>query len=99
MKPLKLGFAGKLGQTFIHSKLTPVIAIASILLGLMAVYLTPKEEELLELYLPRIWAIIERLAEEMLASEGKDFEQLAAEEIKALLPSAIQLYKGIHNGF
>jgi multidrug efflux pump subunit AcrB len=45
MKPLKLGFAGKLGQTFIHSKLTPVIAIASILLGLMAVYLTPKEEE------------------------------------------------------
>ena len=40
-----LGFAGKLGQTFIHSKLTPVIAIASLLLGLMAVYLTPKEEE------------------------------------------------------
>lgn len=45
MKKDKLGFAGKLGQTFVHSKLTPVIAIASILLGLMAVYLTPKEEE------------------------------------------------------
>jgi multidrug efflux pump subunit AcrB len=45
MKTEKLGFAGKLGQTFIHSKLTPVIAITSILLGLMAVYLTPKEEE------------------------------------------------------
>ncbi len=45
MKKNKLGFAGKLGQTFIHSKLTPVIAIASLLLGLMAVYLTPKEEE------------------------------------------------------
>ena len=45
MKHEKLGFAGKLGQTFVHSKLTPVIAIASILLGLMAVYLTPKEEE------------------------------------------------------
>lgn len=45
MKRDQLGFAGKLGQTFIHSKLTPVIAIASILLGLMAVYLTPKEEE------------------------------------------------------
>ncbi|HND84256.1 MAG TPA: efflux RND transporter permease subunit [Pseudobdellovibrionaceae bacterium] len=40
-----LGFAGKLGQTFVHSKLTPVIAVVSILLGLMAVYLTPKEEE------------------------------------------------------
>lgn len=45
MKQNKLGFAGRLGQTFVHSKLTPVIAIASILLGLMAVYLTPKEEE------------------------------------------------------
>jgi multidrug efflux pump subunit AcrB len=45
MEQNKLGFAGKLGQMFVHSKLTPVIAIASILLGLMAVYLTPKEEE------------------------------------------------------
>lgn len=45
MKDNKLGFAGKLAKTFVHSKLTPVIAIASLLLGLMAVYLTPKEEE------------------------------------------------------
>lgn len=45
MKSPKLGFAGRLGQTFVHSKLTPVIALTSILLGLMAVYLTPKEEE------------------------------------------------------
>lgn len=45
MKKTKLGFAGKLAETFIHSKLTPVIAITSLLLGLMAVYLTPKEEE------------------------------------------------------
>lgn len=40
-----LGFAGKLAKSFIHSKLTPVIALASILLGLLAVWLTPKEEE------------------------------------------------------
>lgn len=45
MKKDKLGFAGTLGQIFIHSKLTPVIAITSLILGLMAVYLTPKEEE------------------------------------------------------
>lgn len=45
MKLQNLGFAGRLGQTFIHSKLTPVIAVTSLLLGLMAVYLTPKEEE------------------------------------------------------
>lgn len=45
MKNEKLGFAGRLGRTFVHSKLTPVIALTSLLLGLMAVYLTPKEEE------------------------------------------------------
>ncbi len=41
----KLGFAGQIGKTFVHSKLTPVIAVVSILLGVFAVYLTPKEEE------------------------------------------------------
>lgn len=45
MSSQKLGFAGRLGDSFVHSKLTPVIALTSILLGLMAVYLTPKEEE------------------------------------------------------
>lgn len=45
MKQLKLGFAGQLGKAFIRSKLTPVIIITSLLIGLMAVYLTPKEEE------------------------------------------------------
>lgn len=41
----KLGFAGTLAKMFIKSKLTLVIALSSILLGGMAVYLTPKEEE------------------------------------------------------
>ncbi len=39
------GFAGKIAAQFLHSKLTPVIAMSSVLLGLMAVWLTPKEEE------------------------------------------------------
>lgn len=41
----KPGFAGKLAGLFIHSKLTPVIAVSSVLMGLFAVWLTPKEEE------------------------------------------------------
>ena len=41
----KIGFAGRIAATFVHSKLTPVIAITSILMGLLAVWLTPKEEE------------------------------------------------------
>jgi multidrug efflux pump subunit AcrB len=42
---IQKGFAGKLAETFIQSKLTPVAIIVSLLLGLSAVYLTPKEEE------------------------------------------------------
>ncbi|GIL16468.1 MAG: multidrug transporter AcrB [Oligoflexia bacterium] len=38
-------FAGSLAKVFIKSKLTLVIAVTSLLLGLMAVWLTPKEEE------------------------------------------------------
>ncbi len=45
MKNKNLGFAGKLAKTFVQSKLTPVIAITSLLVGLGAVFLTPKEEE------------------------------------------------------
>lgn len=41
----KLGFAGTLARMFIKSKLTFVIALTSILMGGMAVFLTPKEEE------------------------------------------------------
>jgi multidrug efflux pump subunit AcrB len=41
----RLGFAGRLARTFLRSKLTPLIALASLLLGLVAVLLTPREEE------------------------------------------------------
>ncbi len=39
------GFAGRLTAQFINSKLTPIAIIASILLGLLAVLLLPREEE------------------------------------------------------
>ncbi|TGK07194.1 efflux RND transporter permease subunit [Leptospira semungkisensis] len=42
---LSKGFAGKLANIFVASKLTPIFAIVSILVGVFAVYLTPKEEE------------------------------------------------------
>lgn len=41
----KPGFAGTLAKTFINSHLTPVIIVSAILFGLIAVALTPKEEE------------------------------------------------------
>jgi multidrug efflux pump subunit AcrB len=39
------GVAGKIARLFIHSKLTPLIMVASILLGIAAVILLPREEE------------------------------------------------------
>jgi multidrug efflux pump subunit AcrB len=54
----KLGLAGKIARAFIDSKLTPLIVIASLLLGLYAVLVTPREEEpqivvpMVDIYLP-----------------------------------------------
>ncbi len=40
-----LGIAGRIARAFIQSKLTPLIVIASIILGIFAVIVTPREEE------------------------------------------------------
>ncbi|MDK9709048.1 MAG: efflux RND transporter permease subunit [Desulforhopalus sp.] len=39
------GFAGRLAQTFVNSKLTPLGIIASLLLGFLAIVMLPREEE------------------------------------------------------
>jgi len=43
--PAKLGMAGKLARAFIHSKLTPLLLVTSVLLGAFAVWKLPREEE------------------------------------------------------
>jgi multidrug efflux pump subunit AcrB len=42
---VKVGIAGRLAGAFVNSKLTPLIIIASLLLGAFAVLKTPREEE------------------------------------------------------
>ena len=39
------GMAGKLAAAFIHSKLTPLLIVASLLLGVFATVALPREEE------------------------------------------------------
>ena len=39
------GISGRIAKAFIHSRLTPLIVIASLLLGLFAVFVTAREEE------------------------------------------------------
>ncbi len=41
----RIGIAGKLGHYFMESKLTPIIIVFAIALGVFAVYNTPREEE------------------------------------------------------
>jgi multidrug efflux pump subunit AcrB len=54
----RLGLAGKLAKAFLRSKLTPLIVLASLMLGILAVVLTPREEEpqiivpMVDLYVP-----------------------------------------------
>jgi multidrug efflux pump subunit AcrB len=40
-----LGLAGRIARAFIDSKLAPLVVVASILLGLLAILATPREEE------------------------------------------------------
>ena len=43
--PARYGFAGRMASVFIDSKLTPILVAASLLLGVFAVLLLPREEE------------------------------------------------------
>jgi multidrug efflux pump subunit AcrB len=42
---MQLGPSGGIAQAFVHSKLTPLLVIGAVLLGLVAVLLLPREEE------------------------------------------------------
>ncbi|MFM9081549.1 MAG: efflux RND transporter permease subunit [Opitutaceae bacterium] len=43
--PAKVGISGRVAGAFVQSKLTPIAIIASVLLGLFAVWMLPREEE------------------------------------------------------
>jgi len=44
-RPHGLGLAGRVAHAFIDSKLTPLIVVAAVLLGVLAVIMLPREEE------------------------------------------------------
>ena len=41
----KLGISGTIARKFLHSEITPLLALVGFLLGLFAVMVTPREEE------------------------------------------------------
>jgi len=79
MTPPKLGPAGRVARAFIDSKLTPLIIIASVLMGLGAVMALPREEE------PQIIVPMIDIFVQMPGAEAKEVEQRVTQPMEKLL--------------
>ena len=91
----KLGISGKIAGAFIQSKLTPLIIIASIILGLFAVVVTPREEEP-QIVVPMADVFVQypgASAQEVEARVTKPMEQLISE-----IPGVEYVYSIIRPG-
>ncbi|NMM38931.1 MAG: efflux RND transporter permease subunit [Glaciimonas sp.] len=67
-----MGIAGRLSKFFLHSQLTPLIALVALLLGLFAVLVTPREEE------PQINVTMADVLIPFPGASAKDVETLVA---------------------
>ncbi|MFH1490193.1 MAG: efflux RND transporter permease subunit, partial [Pseudomonadota bacterium] len=74
-----MGPSGKISGFFINSKLTPLIIIASILLGLAAIVALPREEE------PQIIVPMIDIFVRMPGSSAKEVEQRISKPMEKLL--------------
>src|SRR6266700_5059538 len=74
-----LGIAGKFARAFIDSKLTPLIISASILLGIGAVLLLPREEE------PQIIVPMIDVFVQMPGASAKEIEERVTKPMEKLL--------------
>jgi multidrug efflux pump subunit AcrB len=75
----EIGLAGKLARTFIDSKLTPLVVVASILLGLGAVVMLPREEE------PQIIVPMVDVFVQMPGASAKEVEERVTKPMEKLL--------------
>jgi multidrug efflux pump subunit AcrB len=75
----RLGLAGKLAHAFIESKLTPLIIAASILMGIGAILLLPREEE------PQIIVPMIDIFVQMPGASAKEVEERVTKPMEQLL--------------
>ena len=75
----RLGVAGRIARTFIDSKLTPLIIVASVLLGLGAIWRLPREEE------PQIKVPMIDVLVSMPGFSAKEVEERATRPMEKLL--------------
>jgi multidrug efflux pump subunit AcrB len=78
-EPAPLGIAGRIARAFIDSKLTPLVIIASILLGAAAIVLLPREEE------PQIKVPMVDVLVAMPGFSAKEVEERATRPMEKLL--------------
>ncbi|HEY6562343.1 MAG TPA: efflux RND transporter permease subunit [Polyangiaceae bacterium] len=96
MKPAKLGAAGRIARAFIHSKLTPLILVASALLGVFALWQLPREEE------PQIVVPMSDVFVRMPGASAKEVEERITKPLERLLwevPGVEYLYSTSSPGF
>ncbi|MEO7952551.1 MAG: efflux RND transporter permease subunit, partial [Polaromonas sp.] len=74
-----MGLAGRLAKFFLHSQLTPLIALVAMLLGLFAVLVTPREEE------PQINVTMANVLIPFPGASAKDVETLVATPAEQVL--------------
>jgi multidrug efflux pump subunit AcrB len=79
MDPVAHGVAGRLASTFIDSKLTPLVIVASVLLGLFALLLLPREEE------PQIQVPMIDVMVAMPGASAKEVEERVTSPMEKLL--------------
>ena len=77
--PRSSGVAGRIARAFINSKLTPLIIIAAVLLGVAAVVLLPREEE------PQIKVPMIDVKVTMAGFSAKEVEERATRPMEKLL--------------
>ncbi|MGA7933083.1 MAG: efflux RND transporter permease subunit, partial [Kovacikia sp.] len=77
--PTKLGFVGNLAKQFIDSKLTPLIILVALLLGIGATLILPREEE------PQITVPMADVFVQMPGASARDVEQRVTAPMEKLI--------------
>ena len=89
-KPARLGISGRLAAAFQSNPLTPILAIMGLLLGLLAVAITPREEE------PQIDVTMANVIVPFDGASARDVEQLVSTPLEQKL-SEIEGVKHVYS--
>src|SRR5699024_1987069 len=78
-KRARLGFAGRVARVFQDHPLTPILALAALLIGLVALMITPREEE------PQIDVTMANVIVPFPGADVRDVENLVASPLEQQL--------------